>query len=221
MSYFRSFPYIAYQFPNNVIKQFKDISLRPAIVDELLSAPANLETYTIQEGDTPETVAFNKYGDVTMHWIIMLCNDVMNVYSDWPMSTDVMEEYLKDKYRVQEDSDGVSRTLTDSQVTEFVDFIGQPSNLYTSDIKLHDSDNSPRVILRPHHFVDAEGYEYSIDTLSARVDAKGREFTLPALTPVSHFEYEFELNEAKRNIYIPYPNIAQRIKRELRDLLNE
>ena len=221
MSYFRAFPYVNYEFPSGVIKRYKNLSLRPAIVEELLKSPSNLETYSIQEGDTPEIIAFDKYGDVSMHWVIMLCNDILNIYNDWPMTTEVMEAYLLDKYRVQKDLDGVERTLTDTQIGEFVDFVGLPDDYYTSEINLHDSDNSPKVRLRPHHFIDADGYEYSLDTLGATTDAKGRYFDLPTLTPISHYDYEFSLNEAGRNIYVPYSKVAQRIKRELRELLNE
>ena len=221
MSYFRSFPRVNYQFPNDIVKSYKDLTIRPAIVDELLNEPSNLETYTIQEGETPETIAFDKYGDVSMHWIIMLANDTINIYQDWPKSNSTLDDYLLDKYRQQEDSDGVLRTLTDTQVNEFIDFVGLPETQYRSDIQLLDSDNSPRITLRPHHFVDADGYEYSVNSLGLQADARGRFFDLPTITPVSHYQYEFDLNEESRVISLPYNNIAQRIKRELRELLDD
>ena len=219
MSYFKAFPYTNYQFSSTLTKAYKNISLRPVLSEELFGEASNLESYSIEDGETPETIAYDKYGDATFHWIVMLANNFFNIYTDWPMSEAVFDEYLKDKYRVQTDSDGVERTLTDTQVQEFLEFAGTPANNYNSDINLHDSDNSPKVVIRPKQFKDADNNVYSYDSLGVTVDAFGRSITRPTLTPVSYYDYENEINDLKRNIYLPYPAVARRINRELRDIL--
>lgn len=221
MSYFNEFPYLQYEFPNGKDSYYKNISIRPAIVDALVGDLTNLEVYYVENGETPETIAFDVYDDPGMNWVIMLTNNVMNIYTDWPMSEETLESVLYDKYRMQKDSEGVERRLSNLQVAEFLDFVGQPSNNYTSDINLHDSDNSPKVQIRPHHFVDPNGEVFAFDTFSISKDAFGRTITdKPTLTPVSHYEYERSLNEEKRRIYIPSQNIANRMKRELGRLVN-
>ena len=219
MSYFRAFPNVEYRFTDKVSKIYKNISLRPTVVKELFGSPSNLESYSVQDGETPETIAFDRYGEVTFHWVIMLANNVHNLYNDWPKTEKVLNQYIIEKYRVQTDSDGVQRTLTDTQTQELIDFVGTPANNYNSDINLQDSENSPKVVIRPIHFKDLDGDIYSYDSISVTVDAFGRSITKPTLIPVSHFEYEFDLNEEKRNILLPYPETARRIDKELRGLL--
>ena len=219
--YFKKFPKIDYQFSDNIIRNYTNLTIRPAIVEEVKGDYSNLESYTIQDKDTPETLAFDRYGDVNLHWVIMLTNDILNIYEDWPLTEPALEEHLMEKYRYQEDSDGVLRRLNDTQVLEFITFVGTPTNNYTSYINVQDSDDSPKVMIRPHHFIDDENNMYSLDTLSNTLDAFGRPIDYPVFFPVSIQEWEGNLNDAKREIIIPIVSVAKQMDRELRDLVNE
>lgn len=221
MSYFKQFPYISYQFPDDQERLFKNLSIRPAVVDELLGDASNLQVYNVESGETPETIAFDVYGDEGLNWIIMLSNNIMNLYTDWPMSDEMLRDYMYEKYRTQFDSDGITRTLTDDQVYEFISFVGTPTNGYKSEIDLESGSNSPKVIIRPHHFVDENDNQYTYETISNRVDAFGRAIDLPNLTPISHEDYETTLNDLKRKIFIPSPLIANRMKRQLGKIVND
>ena len=221
MAYFENFPFIRYQFDKDTIKLYQNISIRPHIREELLGADVNqMSPYYVQSGETPETLAYDYYDDETLHWVIMLANNIMNLYTDWPMSDHQMKDYIYDKYRVQKDSEGVERTLSDIQVYEYISFTGNPNNGYKGAIDL-DSDNGPKIVIRPHHFVDANGTEYTYQTVFANKDAYGRFIDLPTLTPVSHEEYEISLNDEKRQIVIPSQSIATKMKKELRKIVNE
>lgn len=220
MSYFKSFPQIYYQFPDDVIRQYTDISIRPAVVDEMLSTAGALEKYQVRDGETPETIAFDLYGNVDMHWVIMLANNIMNVYTDWPRREEVLRQIVRDKYRVQQDSDGYSHTLDDIAVEEFIEFVGLPETGYTSEIYTTDSDNAPKVTMHPHHFEDADGNYYAWGSHTTTIDAFGRPIVMPELYPVSHWEYEVELNEKNRFIYVPTTITANKMQKELRGLVN-
>ena len=63
---------------------------------------------------------------------------------------------------------------------------------------------------------------YSFDTAFGETkDAFGRNYVRPTLTPISIFTYEFNLNEAKRNILIPSERFVEQMDKELRILTNE
>jgi hypothetical protein len=219
--YFRKFPKIDYQFSDDMVRNYTNLTIRPAVVEEVLSDYSNLESYTVQDKDTPETLAFDRYGDVNLHWVIMLTNNILNIYEDWPLTESALEEHLIEKYRYQEDSDGVMRKLTDLQVLEFISFVGNPTNNYTSYISVQDSDDAAKVVIRPRHFVDDEDNIYSLDTLSNNIDAFGRFIDYPMLFPVSIQVWESNLNDAKREIVIPLLSVAKKMDKELRDLVNE
>lgn len=217
--FFSAFPYTQYEFPNGEIRFFKDISVRPALVEMFFEDTNNFETYTIQDGDTPETIAHDYFGDANFHWVVLLANNILNIYKDWPRSSKHFEEYLYDKYRTQIDSDTF---LTNEQVYELVSFAGSTDNGFTSQLEGIDSEI---VSLRPHHFVDGNGNKFSFDTAlwdsEAFEDAFGNPVIIGQLIPVSIYDYEFELNEEKRNIILPRPEVVDMMKQELRRIVNE
>ena len=43
-------------------------------------------------------IAHKYYDDVNLHWTIMVVNDVIDYYEDWPMSVQKFEEFVKNKY---------------------------------------------------------------------------------------------------------------------------
>ena len=212
MPYFNEFPYIRYQFPDDNIRLIKNLSIRPAVVNDFFDERSNFETYTIQDGDTPETLSYDIFGETELHWTIMLPNNILNLYEDWPKTTAQFDAYLISKYQ---DSDREPESVT----RRYVEFKGTDDNLYTSRIGARNA--------RPHHFEDDDDNIYPYDsvvsggqTISSFNDAWGRTFNRPSVSPVSIFEYETELNEAKRNILIPKFAVAQRMKAQLRDLVN-
>lgn len=213
MAYFNEFPYIRYEFPDD-IRLIKNLSIRPAVVDEFFGERSNFETYTIRDGDTPETIAYDLFGDPQLHWTIMLPNNVLNLYEDWPKTTAQFDLYLLSKYRAS-DSD------TLDEIREFIEFTGSVTNNFQTTIG--DSDSVRSRIARPHHFEDANGVIYPYDSIIGnvgRLDAWGRLMVLPKVTPISIFEYESRLNEGKRDIVVPKFGVAQRMKAQLRDLVN-
>ena len=52
------------------------------------------DTYSVREGETPEIIAHKMYGDPELHWIVMLVNDIVDRYHDWPMGTSQFNSYL-------------------------------------------------------------------------------------------------------------------------------
>jgi len=217
MSYFKPFSKVYYEFPDNIIRAYTDISIRPAVVDALKNGEVDLELYEITDGQTPETIAFDVYGRANLHWTIMLANDIMNLYTDWPISEDELILVLSDKYRVQYDSEGTDVTLDDTQVLEFLQFVGTPQNDYMSNIEV----GSKTIVIHPHHFEDVDGNYYSWGSHVNSKDAFGREVIMPELFPVSYYEYETKLNDAKRLINLPSIQTVQRMEKELRKLVNE
>jgi len=213
--YFDKLPYTAYQFPDGDVRYIKNLGVRPSLVEDFINENTRLKKYIIGDEDTPEVLAYDNYDDVNMHWIIMLTNNILNIYEDWPKNSTQLSKYLQDKYREQSDSDGNTVTLTETEINEYLDFTGVPDEQYTSYIE------DKNVVLRPHHFEDSNGTVYSFDAIiNGGIDAFGRLINVPDVTPVSHFEYESNLNEAKREIYLLDLDDALKVKKEVEKYLN-
>lgn len=56
------------------------------------------QPYIIKEGETPESIAEAYYGSTTFFWIILLANDIFNIYEDWPKPINIFNDYMVEKY---------------------------------------------------------------------------------------------------------------------------
>ena len=55
--------------------------------------------YNYKDSDTPEIIASKYYKNPELHWIILLTNRAFDVNFDFPMSYEVFESYIEDKYK--------------------------------------------------------------------------------------------------------------------------
>lgn len=105
MRYFNPLPTIKYG-PNNVL--VRDITRRSAFVKNNLNDPKLFQPYTIEEGQTIESIAYFYYGSVDDAWIIALANDIIDPYEDWPMEYETFTNYMVEKYEELSGTTGVS-----------------------------------------------------------------------------------------------------------------
>ncbi len=99
MSYFSNFPRIAYDPKGDGTYRiqtdiFRRLKLRTDVKDDIYG----FDYYDVQSGDTPESIAYKYYNDAQLHWTILVANDIVDYYTDWPMSTEKFESYVTSKY---------------------------------------------------------------------------------------------------------------------------
>ena len=97
--YFTSFPKIVYVIDNTgkltvVTEIFRRIKIREKIADN----SALYFKYIVQNGDTPETVAYRHFGSQHLHWVILLKNNITDRYYGWPLNDQDFESYVNNKY---------------------------------------------------------------------------------------------------------------------------
>ena len=99
MSYFEKFPKIYYDAnADGKYKVMTDIISRVKLVDSVKQNILNFDYYNVKDGETPEMIAHKYYDDPELHWTILVVNDVIDYYTQWPMSVQKFEEFIKDKY---------------------------------------------------------------------------------------------------------------------------
>lgn len=97
--YFNSFPVIPYDAVGN--GQFKvttNILRRIVARSKAKTNRALFDTYDVKEGETPEMIAHKLYGDSEYHWVILLMNDIVDRYHQWPMSRRQFLAHVNNKY---------------------------------------------------------------------------------------------------------------------------
>lgn len=98
--YFNTLPKIRYKniIDKNNVTLVTDILRRVKIRTPALQNLVLFDIYDVPSGETPEMTAFKHFGSTEYHWIILMTNDITNIYTQWPLSENAFSDYLIDKY---------------------------------------------------------------------------------------------------------------------------
>jgi hypothetical protein len=155
---------------DNIPRKVKNIFISVKIPDEYINNPYTWESWYVRDEDTPELMSEKYYGDVSYYWVILLFNNMVNKYDDWPLTEKSFEKRILREYG----------NIRYSMILPHC-YVKVSTRVVTSD----DED----VI------IEDEEYKVSKDTYELLDDAKKQSYRM-----VSKYEYELGLNDESRNI---------------------
>ena len=101
MAYFSQFPLMAYDIKGDkTYKLLPDIIRRVKLRANIRNGMFMFDNYDVQEGETPESVAYRWFGDTELHWVILMTNNITDRYYEWPLTQPQFQAHLEDKYGV-------------------------------------------------------------------------------------------------------------------------
>jgi hypothetical protein len=207
MLYFDTFPLIvASDYKNNAIL-LTNLMARVEIIPSLLRNPLLFYSYDLKESDRPDILAHKYYDDSNKYWMVLYANEIMDPLYDWPLTSQQFDAYLKNKYSEAAGGDAFVLTYTTSTVQE-----------YRKTITTYDStslETTSKTVV-----VDLTTYN-SITTGSiTQTFSSGASVTRTiSKTPVSIYDYEIELNEAKQNIKLINSSYSNQLENDLKTLM--
>lgn len=244
--YFSRFPYIKYFFPDGEFRAYKNISIRPHIINRIKEYELNLIPYYVKEGELPDHIAYDAYNDSKLHWVIMLANDMLNLHTDWPKNPHQLKNFMDEKYRIQHTNNDSEIRLTDLELQRFLEFTGTTSNGFQSHIIIDSdrngfvkdsegelTDSDVYITINPAYLVwqreeslypnlSFEDVRMSVEVYREKENAFGyNDVHEGTFTPVSYYEHEFELNQEKRKIKIPRREVLNKILDEFPELVKQ
>ena len=99
MAYFSRFPLMVYDVKgDDNYKLLPDILRRVKLRSGVRSGTFLFDNIDVQDGERPEDIAFQYYGDAELHWVILMTNNVTDRYYQWPLTQPQFQEHLEDKY---------------------------------------------------------------------------------------------------------------------------
>ena len=226
--YFSKFPKKLYtfDFANETAKVATDILSRVRFNSSIVTNASVFYKYQLQDGDTPEIVAFKEYGDSTLHWVICMINDLKDPLFDFPLTNIALENKILKQY-------------------EFANISLAYSTIHHYELEVEDTlveVGGATTVTKNTSIVTLQQYNYTSNTLSTKLPNTPVLNTFPiifrannsnsnsAITsyltkkstykPVYVFDHEFEENEKKRQIKILRREYIQPLKNELGTLLN-
>ena len=207
MLYFSTFPLVvASDYKNNAIL-LTNLMARVEIIPSLLRNPLLFYSYDLKESDRPDIIAHKYYDDSNKYWMVLFANEIMDPLYDWPLTSQQFDAYLKNKYSQAAGGDAFVLTYTTSTVQE-----------YRKTITTYDStslETTTKTVV-----VDLTTYN-SITTGSVtQTFSSGASVTRTiSKTPVSIYDYEIELNEAKQNIKLINSSYNNQLENDLKTLM--
>ena len=203
MQYFTPFPKVFYdqsgRVPGNPIIA-TNIMVRAKLRDSIKKNALVYYTYDVKDTDTPEIVAEKYYGDANRHWIVMFANNIIDPFYDWVLPNPEFIKYIIAKYG----SVAVAQSTIDH---------------YTKTIQKYDS--SYRTTTSNVFTIDKTTYDALPDTEVDTINLKNGTTVIQTITrqAVKAYDYEFDLNEAKRKIILLDKKYAGILENELKALM--
>jgi hypothetical protein len=109
-SYFSKFPKITYKFPDGTEHTLADINIKYAMSDLVKSKSEVFYPFAFRDGDRPDILSDKYYDSPDYYWLVLMSNDVFDVNYDLPVSSEVFNKVLVNKYT----EDAVAAGYTDN-----------------------------------------------------------------------------------------------------------
>lgn len=89
---------ISYPFSESDFVTAKNFFRRYKINEDVFSNVVYFSKYTITDGERPDTLADQAYGNPFYDWVILLTNNMVNAQYDWPMSNYEISKVIEEEY---------------------------------------------------------------------------------------------------------------------------
>ena len=188
----------------NIISRF-------AFEDSLKENSAAFYPYNIQESDTPEIIARKFYDNSERHWIVLLFNNIIDPQWDWPLKEKTLIDYIDSKYSANGAANttvqtGIAWAMSTNNVQSYFKIITRTSFDGTETIEKLS--------------VDANTYANVTTSLNSYTLQDGTTITQRVTKETqSYYQYEVDLNEAKRTIKLIKPEFVPAIEKEFKKVI--
>lgn len=182
-NYFSKIPNFDYvsRLPNAKIGDYirvKNFFKKSKLREDIFQNLAFFEKYTIDGNDRPDNVAFKVYDDSTFDWVILVANNILNIQSEWPLEQNDFDRYMLEKY-------GDYNTLYNGV-----------HHYETEEVK-----NSNGVTIVPAGLEVQNNYTLSYYDFFIEQQIQTGNLSIP----ITNYDYEKQIDEDKRNIFVLKP----------------
>jgi hypothetical protein len=198
-SYFRQVPDFEYvsRLPDAKISDYiivKNLFKKGFLREDIFQNLAFFTKYQIKGDDRPDNVAFEVYGDSTYDWLVLLCNNVINIQSEWPLLQRDFEDYLLNKY-------------------------GDYDILYNGihHYETKETKNNQGIIIVPAGLQVESNYtvSYYDNKLKEQIVVSSPNCVLP----ITNYQFEENIENNKRNIYLLKDRYLNVVNDDLQDIM--
>ena len=196
-SYFQQVP--NFEYPNatkdgkNIsdYSEVKNLFKRGKLREDIFGNLTFFTKYQIIGDERPDNVAYKKYDDETLDWLVLIANNIVNIQTEWPMTQNSYHEFLLDKY-------GSEEALSDIHHYET--------------IKVESSSGAtivPEGLTVTQNY-SVEHYDYASETIISATNIT---------TAITNKVYEDRIQDAKRNIFLLKPDYINVVLNDMKSMM--
>ena len=174
--------------------QVKNLFKRGKLREDIFQETTFFEQYQIQGDDRPDNVAQKVYGDAALDWVVLLSNNIINLYEEWPLPQESFDAYILEKYNMDYDKlyNGIHH-YESNEVT-----------------------NSQGVVIFPKGIRVGAGQSVSYFDYGKQDQVTVTDIALP----ITNYIYEENLNNKKREIYLLKPMYLSIVFDDLENIMS-
>ncbi len=223
--YFSFLPNIKYvsrttdRSANDEFIAVKNIFRRARLRDDLASVATAFNDYVIAEDLRPEQVAQELYGDPRFDWVVLVANNITNIRNEWPLNNNDFQKYILEKYGSEDELAKVHHYKTTPHYDDYrriviPNGIKVDSNFDMSYLKM-----TPQAQVEVSYSGGTLPTATTVDSAGTARDASGNVIQNGNITAVSNYEYEVDVNDAKRRIAVIKPSYLDTMLSDLKRVM--
>jgi hypothetical protein len=213
--YFNYFPKTFYTSNNTSsgIDTVTNIIARFGFEKKLKQNSSAFYKYTIKDSDTPEIIAAKFYDHVERHWIVLLFNDIIDPQYDWPLDSRTLIKYINTKYSSNQYADTANTSVTGISWAQNTSHVKS----YFKNITRTSADGTDivekiTVDANTYANIAATSIAYTLNNSSSITETISK-------TTQTYYDYEVELNEAKREIRLLKSDFVPEVEKEFKRVI--
>ena len=180
-NYFRNVPDFDYvsRLPDAKISDYitvKNFFKRGFLREDIFQELSFFTKYKIIGDDRPDNVAWNFYQESGLDWLVLTCNNIINIQTEWPMRQYDFDRFLLDKYGSYAELESIH-------------------HYETQEIR-----NSKGVVMLEKEMQVKSDFTFSYYDWWLKTQQNIT--NADTVTPVTNYEYEEKIEDAKRNIFL-------------------
>ena len=196
-NYFRNVPNFDYvsRLPNAKISDYvtvKNFFKRGFLREDIFQELSFFTKYKIKGDDRPDNVAWNFYQESELDWLVLTCNNIVNIQTEWPLTQTNFDRFLLDKYETYEKLNDIHHYET---------------------IEIKNTDGN--VLLK-------EGLEVDKSfSMTYYDDITKKQVTPTVFTKeITNYQFEEKIENEKRNIYLLKPRYLNIIYDDMEEMMS-
>ena len=213
--FFNYYPKTYYTSNNNSssLDTVTNIIARFGFEDKLKENESAFYKYTIKDSDTPEIIADKFYGNVERHWIVLLFNNIIDPQYDWPLQSKTLIEYIDKKYSASGYANTANTLVTGLSWAQNISHVQAYYKIITR-TSADGTDIVEKITVDANTYANiaATSISYTLNNASSITQTVSK-------TTQTYYDYELELNEAKREINLLKSEFVTEVEKEFKRVI--